>query len=536
MDLLGFRPSFLQGEVFGVVLYNAGGTVGDVVRAGVFANAGLGVGAFKYYSDGRNTTGSEGDIGWWARTYSWDIIAAVDLTGDRAPKIEDFDILFTTLSQQTRTVSAVITDDNPSGGPAGVASAILHYSLDDGDNWTDVTMTGTEPNFSGDIPGQSPGTEILYYITATDVEGLFVETGEIFYSIFLPVEQTLWVHDYSVFSPGFIGPYYWVGTGFDYDVWDASYGSVTADLLENYQIVYHVMGDGPDASGLDISTLYKDWLDGATADIPRRLFLSGQDYGFVSEFEDTTFAAGAFEYDYLGVETLGPQDINYDGSTASYQTPYAVDPVAESLTDSYAAFAGDSLQLFYDPFNELGFSNWIDNMTPLEGAVVDFTDPNQDDAVVGIHYEGENWKTVYWTLDPIALSFYDPADTSSSYYWGVLDVGNLLVPVLEWFGDPVSSVEGGDVITAKTYELKQNYPNPFNPTTTIEYSIPNKSKVTLKIFDIQGREVATLIDNNEAAGKHTVNFDASSYATGIYFYQLSTSDNHSLVKKMMFIK
>jgi len=550
MDLLGFRPSFLQGEVFGVAVYNAGGSVGDVTRAGVFANIDLGVGAFKFYSDGRLTTGAAGDHGWWARMYSWDIIAAVDLTGDRAPKIMDFDILFTTLSTEARTVNAVITDDNPSGGAAGVDVATLHYSLDDGTTWTDVTMSGTEPNFSGDIPGQMPGAEILYYISAVDVEGLSVETGQTFYSIFLPVEQTLFVYDFTTaWSLGTMNYYYWVSADdttasgdliWAHDIWEDSYGSVTNDLLENYQVVYHVMGDGPNGSGLDIGHIYKDWLDGATAEVPRRLFISGQDYGVISAFEDTTFSPGTFEYDYLGIETLGPQDINYPptgGTAADYQNAYAVDATESPLTAEYGDFEGDSLQLYYWPYSEWGWNNWIDNLTPTESAVVDFTDPNQSDAAVGIHNEGENWKTVFWTLDPICLAYYSPADTSSSYHW-ILNVGNgnPLVNVLNWFESPVTAIEDGDVITARAYHLKQNYPNPFNPTTTIEYSIPNKAKVTLKVFDIQGREVVTLIDNNEAAGKHTVNFDASKFATGIYFYQLSTSDNQSLVKKMMFIK
>ena len=73
-------------------------------------------------------------------------------------------------------------------------------------------------------------------------------------------------------------------------------------------------------------------------------------------------------------------------------------------------------------------------------------------------------------------------------------------------------------------------------TTTIEYSIPNKAKVTLKVFDIQGREVVRLVDKDQAAGAHTVNFDASNYASGIYFYQLTTDNNQALVKKMMLIK
>jgi len=536
MDLLGFRPSVLEGEVFGLVLYNVG-ALADNIRAGVFANNGLGVGAFKYYADGRFTAGAEGDYGWWARLYSWDIVAAVDLTGDRAPVIQDFTYLYTTLSTEARTIEATITDDNPSGGAAGVDEAVLHYSTDGGTTWNDVTMSGTEPDFSGDIPGQTPGTEILYYVSAVDVEGRSTQTGQVYYAIFLPVEQTLWVHDYSVYTPDFIGPYYWAGSEWTYDTWDATYGSVTPDLLENYQVIYHVMGDGPDGSGFDIGDLYKNWIEGATAEIPRRLFISGQDYGFISGFADTTFPAGAFEYDYLGVETLGPQDINYDGTVPSYQGLYRVDPVDGSpLTQDYYDFQGDSVVLFYDPYGELGWNNWIDNLTPVEGAVVDFTDPNQSDAVVGIHHSGDNWKTVFWTLDVIALSFYSPEDSSSHYNWGI-NVVNLLNPVLTWFGDPVASVEDAGVITARTYELNQNYPNPFNPTTTIEYSIPDQAEVTLKIFDIQGREVVKLVDNKtEKAGTHAVNFDASKYATGIYFYQLTTNKNQALVKKMMFIK
>jgi hypothetical protein len=541
MDLLGFRPSVLQGEVFGVILHNAGGTVGDQTRAGVFANNGLGVGAFKFYADGRLTTGAEGDHGWWARTYSWDIVAAVDLTGDRAPVISDFTYLYTTLSTEPRTIEATITDDNPSGGNAGVDVATLHYSTDGGENWNDVTMTGTEPNFSGDIPGQAPGTDVLYYVSAEDVEGLSTQTGEVFYSIFLPVEQFLFVLDYTW---GYAS-YYFADVDVEgvwaYDTWDASYGSVTPELLENYQVVFHAMGDGPEGSGDDIGAIYKGWLDGATSEIPRRLFMAAQDYGFISGFEDTTFAAGTMEYDYFGIETLGPQDINYDGSAESYQNAYGVDANPESpLTGYLDEFEGDSVKLYYWPWNFAnavdGFNNWIDNLTPRAEAVVDFTDPNQEDAVVGIHHSGDNWKTVFWTLDPIQLDYFSPTDTSSMYTW-VLNVENPLIPVLEWFEDPVSSVEDAGVITARTYELDQNYPNPFNPTTTIEYSIPTQAEVTLKVFDIQGREVVTLVDNKtEKAGKHTINFDASRYATGIYFYQLTTNKNQALVKKMMFIK
>lgn len=72
----------------------------------------------------------------------------------------------------------------------------------------------------------------------------------------------------------------------------------------------------------------------------------------------------------------------------------------------------------------------------------------------------------------------------------------------------------------KDYNLEQNYPNPFNPTTTIKYSIPVSTQVSLKIFDITGSEVATLVNEYQEAGTFLVEFDASKLTSGIYFYQI----------------
>ena len=87
----------------------------------------------------------------------------------------------------------------------------------------------------------------------------------------------------------------------------------------------------------------------------------------------------------------------------------------------------------------------------------------------------------------------------------------------------------------ESLELTQNYPNPFNPTTTIQYSLPSSSEVTLKVYNLQGKEVATLVDGNQPAGVHDVRFDAAHLASGIYFYQLSTPDRQ-IVRKMALMK
>ena len=86
-----------------------------------------------------------------------------------------------------------------------------------------------------------------------------------------------------------------------------------------------------------------------------------------------------------------------------------------------------------------------------------------------------------------------------------------------------------------SYSLSQNYPNPFNPTTTIKYQIPNAAHVVLKVYDILGKEVATLVDRNKAAGQYKATFNASKLASGVYLYRLK-SGKYSSVKKLMLLK
>jgi len=86
-----------------------------------------------------------------------------------------------------------------------------------------------------------------------------------------------------------------------------------------------------------------------------------------------------------------------------------------------------------------------------------------------------------------------------------------------------------------TYELSQNYPNPFNPSTTIRYQLPQEGFVTLKIYDILGREVKTLINEEKVKGKYEVNFNASNLASGVYLYRLKVND-YVAVKKLMLLK
>lgn len=94
----------------------------------------------------------------------------------------------------------------------------------------------------------------------------------------------------------------------------------------------------------------------------------------------------------------------------------------------------------------------------------------------------------------------------------------------------------------ETFEVFQNFPNPFNPATTIAYSIPSSvhGYVTLKVYDVTGREIAVLVDGKQSEGIHSVEFDGGKFSSGIYFYKLEIAsgenERHTAIKKMILIK
>jgi hypothetical protein len=113
---------------------------------------------------------------------------------------------------------------------------------------------------------------------------------------------------------------------------------------------------------------------------------------------------------------------------------------------------------------------------------------------------------------------------------------------LNWFPDKkaewelmMTSVKRVESPLPMAYSLEQNYPNPFNPTTTIEFALPKQAKVTLKVYNLLGQEVATLVNGTLGAGRYTSEFDAAKLASGTYIYRLS-ADDFIKTSKMLLIK
>lgn len=114
-------------------------------------------------------------------------------------------------------------------------------------------------------------------------------------------------------------------------------------------------------------------------------------------------------------------------------------------------------------------------------------------------------------------------------------VGDSGIVLTTYTGGILTTVENNSSVYANNFVLKQNYPNPFNPRTNIAYEISNKNFVTLKVFDIAGKEIETLVNEVVPSGKHKAVFNAEDLPSGIYFYEL-ISGNFRYVRKMILLR
>ena len=132
------------------------------------------------------------------------------------------------------------------------------------------------------------------------------------------------------------------------------------------------------------------------------------------------------------------------------------------------------------------------------------------------------------TTEPRSYSYTDNLANSGNYYYRLKQI--------DYNGAfTYSDIVEVNVAAPIEFTLEQNYPNPFNPSTLISYSIPQNSFVTLKVYDIIGNEVVTLVNQTQSAGKYDVRFDASKLSNGVYFYTIK-ANNFTSTKKMILMK
>jgi hypothetical protein len=125
----------------------------------------------------------------------------------------------------------------------------------------------------------------------------------------------------------------------------------------------------------------------------------------------------------------------------------------------------------------------------------------------------------YWPNEKnVSLGGFNP-DTINFYMTGINVIGV----------DPISG------ITPKSFKLEQNYPNPFNPSTKINIDIPKNTFVKVSVYDMLGKEIEILVNNQLSAGRYSLSWNAAKYSSGIYFYRISTNE-FSDTRKMILVK
>jgi len=145
-----------------------------------------------------------------------------------------------------------------------------------------------------------------------------------------------------------------------------------------------------------------------------------------------------------------------------------------------------------------------------------------------------DWATIGYvegngtTTLPNKYNFTDDPQVNGTYYYRLKQ--------LDLSGEfQYSKTVEVDLRIIKDFVLEQNYPNPFNPSTTIGYELPNESDVVIKVFDVLGNEVTTLVNGRQQSGVHEVKFDGTKQGSGIYIYRM-TVDNFTTTKKMILMK
>lgn len=148
-------------------------------------------------------------------------------------------------------------------------------------------------------------------------------------------------------------------------------------------------------------------------------------------------------------------------------------------------------------------------------------------------FDGQNW-TVYKNNNSGLLGFYvnSIAIDEQGNKWIGADEG---ISVFREEGVILTDVKKKNFLQPESFSLSQNYPNPFNPSTTISYSIPEGRIVTLKVYDMLGKEVAALLNEYKEAGAHSVQFSASSLPSGVYIYTIQAGEFRDS-KKLMLLK
>jgi hypothetical protein len=286
------------------------------------------------------------------------------------------------------------------------------------------------------------------------------------------------------------------------NVFTGTYGMVSRTALTpgiNLNNFYEIIW----SAGVAVPAFYPDEVTALESflDDGGRLLINGQDIGAdIFEPSGQSQFAQSFYNNYLHAEYVADNGFvyllnGYDGDPITDGLQFILSDIYDRLPDEIMPYDADATAIFKF----------------LNGPKIS-----------SIRAESGDYRVVYF-----GFGFEQVGDQAMR--------DTLLSRSIQWLKEGIVVSSPQDLKIARTFALEQNYPNPFNPATTINYSLEKDVQVSLKVFDIMGSEVAELVNSKQSAGVHTVQFDASSLASGMYFYRLSAGDFVS-IKKMTLLK
>jgi len=417
---------------------------------------------------------------------------------------------------QDVTVTAKIKDVDGT-----VANAKLYWRKNSGVNF-EVAMTNlTDTTFQAIIPSQPDSCVVDYFLTATDNQGNTSTTpsdtarNRYFY---LVLDRPLTIQDvqYSPFGSGFSA----------YNNYEVTVSGIvtsdTSDIPLGPQVIIQ-NGTGP-WSGIRINgTETLNFVKGDNVTVTGTVVENFSVTNINGINSSANFTLNSPGNPLPTPEAISTSDINFktSGTISAEQWESVLIKYSNvSVTDENADGGAGP--------NVTGNSNFGEILV-ADSSLINTRVELQD----GNHQYHNFWEASLEFV-PTRVMVADVMDEliGIMYY----SFGNYkLIPRTD--ADFVNySVDVEDDFTSiYEYNLEQNYPNPFNPSTKINYSLQAEGLVTLKVFNILGQEVATLINDFQTAGSHTVNFDASKLSSGIYLYKID-SNGFTQTKKIMLIK
>ncbi|MCE1164005.1 MAG: T9SS type A sorting domain-containing protein [Bacteroidetes bacterium] len=259
----------------------------------------------------------------------------------------------------------------------------------------------------------------------------------------------------------------------------------------------------------------------------------------------TPIAGGTVKDEFIGVRnfdkawifytsgTTGNIDLNCIVSTdggVTFGTPFTIGAMPsrdEYWFDAKVYNYGVDLIYYSDSLQTGNPTNQSDKLFECYALA---TNPSSFSTPVAFTQNPPFWSATGYI--PTLIEYYDAGSDAAAIWVGLSGTSKKLF--FDRYG-AITRIRGGENTIADKYSLGQNYPNPFNPETKIDFTVPVNGQVIVKVYDVTGKEVMTLINKEMSKGSYSVTFDGAKLNSGVYFYKL-TSGNYSETKKMILVK